>query len=165
MADICGVTGSLVKVALRFGANSQKFLLNRVAKWLSVSLLDVLRDTNQQKKMMPRHWKEEFIIKNSVNGGAPLSRWKLRDDIIPILFLGNKDGVAPSKNYWKQTTSPLSNNACHKQPKEKFYDRTTSDVNSVEVTLGGENGLEHTTQGTRGENKKKLKLNLYQGKC
>jgi hypothetical protein len=63
-----------------------------------------------------RHWKEEFIIKNSVNGGAPLSRWKLRDDVIPILFLGKlrfinnsciiheiilnyagyKDGVAPS---------------------------------------------------------------------
>jgi hypothetical protein len=66
--------------------------------------LDVLRDTNQQKKMKPRylnhrkkkgnsfygersdrkfsrkdhvcsrHFKEEFIIKNSVNGGAPLSR-------------------------------------------------------------------------------------------
>ncbi len=63
-----------------------------------------------------RHWKEEFIIKNFVNGGAPLSRWKLRDDVIPILFLGKlrfinnsciiheiilnyagyKDGVAPS---------------------------------------------------------------------
>ncbi|KAK4027859.1 hypothetical protein OUZ56_017000 [Daphnia magna] len=48
--------------------------------------------------MMLRHFKEEFIIKNSVNGGAPLSRWKLRDDAIPTLFLGYKDGVAPSKN-------------------------------------------------------------------
>ena len=99
------------------------FLINRVAKWLSVSLLDVLRDTNQQKKNMQRylilnhpkkkgnsfygekmersdrkcsrkdhvcsrHFKEEFIIKNSVNGGAPLSRWKLRDDAIPTLCLG-----------------------------------------------------------------------------
>jgi hypothetical protein len=65
-------------------------------------------------------------------------------------YAGYKDGVAPSKNYQKQTTSPLPNNACHKQPEEKLDDRTTYDVNGVEVTLGGENGLEHTTQGTRG---------------
>ncbi|KAK4028039.1 hypothetical protein OUZ56_017202 [Daphnia magna] len=44
--------------------------------------------------MILRHFKEEFIIKNSVNGGAPLSRWKLRDDAILTLFLGYKDGVA-----------------------------------------------------------------------
>ncbi|XP_046652150.1 uncharacterized protein LOC124343073 [Daphnia pulicaria] len=93
--------------------------------------------------------KKKFIIKNSVNGGAPLSRWKLRDDAIPTLVLGYKDGVAPNKKYRKKTTSPFSNNGCHKQPEEKIDGRTTSDVNSAEVTLAGENGLEHTTQGTR----------------
>jgi hypothetical protein len=133
------------------------------------------RKFSRKDYVCSRHWKEEFIIKNSVNGDALLCRWKLSDDVIPILFLGKlhfinnsciihelilnyagyKDGVAPSKNYRKQTTSPLSNNACHKQPEEKLDNRTTSDVNSVEVTLGGENGLEHTTQGTRGENLKK----------
>jgi hypothetical protein len=116
--------------------------------------------------------KKKFIIKNSVNGGAPLSRWKLRDDAIPTLVLGKfcfinnscmihelilnyagyKDGVAPNKKYRKKTTTPFSNNGCHKQPEEKMDGRTTSDVNSAEVTLAGENGLEHTTQGTRGEN-------------
>ncbi|EFX64906.1 hypothetical protein DAPPUDRAFT_265570 [Daphnia pulex] len=83
--------------------------------------------------MMLRHFKEEFIIKNSVNGGAPLSRWKLRDDDIPTLFLGYKDGVAPNKKYRKQTTYSLSNNGCHKQPEEKLDDRTTSDVKSAEL--------------------------------
>jgi hypothetical protein len=126
-----------------------------------------------------RHFKEEFIIKNSVNGGASLSCWVMRDMMSyqPIFlvsyayhelilnYAGYKDGVAPNKKYRKQTTSPLSNNGCHKQPEEKLDGRTTSDVNSAEVTLAGENGLEHTTQGTRGENLKKLKLNLYQGKC
>ncbi|EFX65244.1 hypothetical protein DAPPUDRAFT_108415 [Daphnia pulex] len=108
------------------------------------------RKCSRKDHVCSRHFKQEFIIKNSVNGGAPLSRWIMRDDAIPTHFLGYKDGVAPSKNYQKQTTSPLPNNACHKQPEEKLDDRTTYDVNSVEVTLGGENGLEHTTQGTRG---------------
>jgi hypothetical protein len=130
------------------------------------------RKCSRKDHVCSRHFKEEFIIKKSVNGGAPLSRWKLRDNALPTLFLGNfrfinnsciiheiilnyvgyKDGVAPSKKYRKQTTSPLSNNACHKQPEEKLDDRTTSDGNSVEVTLGGENGLEHTTPETGGEN-------------
>jgi hypothetical protein len=128
------------------------------------------RKCSRKDHVCSRHFKEEFIIKNSVNDGAPLSRWIMRDAAIPTHFLGKlrfinnsciihelilnyagyKDGVAPSKNYQKQTTSPLPNNACHKQPEEKLDDRTTYDVNSVEVTLGGENGLEHTTQGTRG---------------
>ncbi|EFX68702.1 hypothetical protein DAPPUDRAFT_259778 [Daphnia pulex] len=102
--------------------------------------------------MMLRHFKEEFIIKNSVNGGAPLSRWKLRDDAIPTLVLGNKDGIAPNKKYRKKTTSPLSNNGCHNQPEEKLDARTTSDVKSAEVTLAGESSLEHKTPETGVEN-------------
>ncbi len=115
------------------------------------------RKFSRKDHVCSRHFKEEFIIKNSVNGGAPLSRWKLRDDAIPTLFLGEfrfinnsciiheqilnyagyKDGVAPNKKYRKQTTSPLSNNGCHKQPEEKLDDRTTSDVKNAEVTLAG----------------------------
>ncbi|EFX67582.1 hypothetical protein DAPPUDRAFT_115324 [Daphnia pulex] len=91
-----------------------------------VSWLDVLRDTNQQKKMMPRRIHHQELCK----WWSPIES-KLRDDATSTLFLGYKDGVAPSKNYRKQTTSPLSNNACHKQPEEKLDDRTTSDVNSV----------------------------------
>jgi hypothetical protein len=67
-------------------------------------------------------------------------------------YAGYKDGVAPNKKYRKQTTFPLSNNGCHKQPEEKLDDRTTSDVNSAEVTLPGENSLEHKTPETGVEN-------------
>jgi hypothetical protein len=38
------------------------------------------RKFSRKYHVCSRHFKEEFIIKNSVNGGAPLSRWKLRDD-------------------------------------------------------------------------------------
>ncbi|KAK4021896.1 hypothetical protein OUZ56_007385 [Daphnia magna] len=65
-------------------SGSNVFLINCVAEWLNASWLDVLRDTNQPKKMILRHFKEEFIIKNSVNGGALLSSWKLRDDAIRV---------------------------------------------------------------------------------
>jgi hypothetical protein len=72
----------------------------------------------RKDQVCSRHLKEEFIIKNSVNGCAPLSHWKLRDDATPTLFLGKfwfinfsciiheiilnyvgyKDEVAPSKH-------------------------------------------------------------------
>jgi hypothetical protein len=88
----------------------------------------------------------------------------LRDDAIPTLFLvnfrfinnsciiheiilnyvGYTDELTPSKKCRKQTTSPLSNN-----PEGKLDGRTTTDGNSVEVTLGGENGIEHTPTSTR----------------
>ncbi|KAK4023591.1 hypothetical protein OUZ56_008992 [Daphnia magna] len=81
-ARFSSVSGPQIWRELSNGSNI--FLINCVAKWLNASWLDVLRDTNQPKKMMQRHFKEEFIIKNSVNGGAPLSRWKLRDDAIRV---------------------------------------------------------------------------------
>jgi hypothetical protein len=46
------------------------------------------RKFSRKDHVCSRNSKEEFIIKNSVNGGAPLSRWKLRDDAKPTLFLG-----------------------------------------------------------------------------
>jgi len=130
------------------------------------------RKFSRKDHVCSRHFKEEFIIKNSVNGGAPLTRWKLRDDAIPTLVLGKyrfknnscmihelilnyagyKDGVAPNKKYRKKTTSPLSNNGCHNQPEEKLDARTTSDVKSTEVTLAGESSLEHKTPTTGVEN-------------
>ena len=52
------------------------FLLNRVAKWLSVSLLDVLRDTNQQNKMIPRYLNHPKKKGNSFYGEI---KWKKSD--------------------------------------------------------------------------------------
>jgi hypothetical protein len=65
-------------------------------------------------------------------------------DILKKNYVGYTDELAPSKKYRKQTTSPLSNN-----PEGKLDGRTTTDGNSVEVTLGGENGIEHTPTSTR----------------
>ncbi|KAK4006104.1 hypothetical protein OUZ56_011259 [Daphnia magna] len=86
---LCQLSVLVLTSAAKFSSvsgpqGSNVFLINCVAKWLNASWLDVLRDTNQPKKMMLRHFKEEFIIKNSVNGVAPLSHWKLRNDAIRV---------------------------------------------------------------------------------
>jgi hypothetical protein len=46
------------------------------------------RKCSRKDHVCSRHFKEEFIIKNSVNDGAPLSRWIMRDAAIPTHFLG-----------------------------------------------------------------------------
>ncbi len=45
------------------------------------------RKCSRKDHVCSRHFEEEFIIKKSLNGGAPLSRWKLRYNAIPTLFL------------------------------------------------------------------------------
>jgi hypothetical protein len=80
------------------------------------------RKFSRKDHVCSRHFKEEFIIKNSVNGGTPLNRWKLRGDAKPTLFIGKfrfinnsciihelilnyagyKDGVAATKTPFYQ---------------------------------------------------------------
>lgn len=110
------------------------------------------RKFSRKDHVCSKHFAEEFVIKNSVNGGHQLSRRRLRDDAIPTLHLGiwlklvrnylcfhktylyvdYKDGAASNKIFKKKTKLQFQS-----QSEDKNV-RKTLEGSNIDVTLSVE---------------------------